>query len=111
MDSPSLIKSEYYHRATGNQKVSRYKYLRRITNESGDSYIETPEKLVIPESKDDVYYSVEPGKVNRLDAISNMFYGTQFLWWAIAYVNHLDNPFDVASGLVLRIPSYKNIPV
>ena len=91
------------------QEHSRYKSLKRLMNTSGDSFIETPERIIFKESTSDAFYKVEAGFVNRLDLISNMFYGTPKLWWVLAYVNHLDNPFKVDSGVILRVPKRSSI--
>lgn len=90
-------------------KMCRYNIYRRLINEYGDEYIETPEKIKIKETNKDSFYAVEMGYVNRLDLISNKFYGTPLLWWAIAIVNNIDNPMDVQAGIVLRIPTLRSI--
>lgn len=99
--SPSTFKIE--------NKLGRYNVYRRLINKDGKEYIETPDKLYIEETRDDSFYSVESGYVNRLDLVSYRFYGTPLLWWAIAVVNHIDNPMDVKAGIVLRIPTLKSI--
>lgn len=90
-------------------RLSRYNVYRRLINEDGDEYIETPNRIKIKETSKDSFYAVEMGCVNRLDLISNKFYGTPLLWWAIAIMNNIDNPLDVKPGIVLRIPSLKSI--
>lgn len=91
------------------QEYSRYRSLKRLMNANGDSFIETPDRIVFKESTSDNFYKVEAGFVNRLDLISNMFYGTPKLWWVLAYVNHLDDPFKVDSGVILRVPKRSSI--
>lgn len=110
-EAPSPIVKTFNASATGNQKLSRYRRLKRCVDEEGNSYIESQNKMVLKESQADTLYIVEPGYENRLDSISYKFYGTPFLWWAIAIINHIDNPFFVESGVVLRIPPLSNIPV
>lgn len=90
-------------------RLSRYNVLKRVVNEEGDIYIETPTKIVIPETSSDAFYSVEKGYEDRLDLISFKFYNTPLLWWAIAEMNNISNPFDVKAGLVLRIPAMSSI--
>ena len=92
------------------QKQSRYKTLKRLVNENSDSFIETPNKTIIRETTKDNFYKVEPGCENRLDLISNMFYGTPKLWWVIAMVNKIYDPRKVKPGIILRIPLRSNIP-
>lgn len=106
---PSPIVGEYTITPKRMQKMSRYGKLKRYTNEDGKSYIETPRKFVIKESTKDIFYSVEKGYENRLDLISYKFYNSPFLWWAIASMNHIDNPMKVEAGMVLRIPSMSSI--
>ena len=106
---PHAIVNSYNIDVQPLQKTSRYKTLKRLVNEDGVSFIETPYKVVIKETTSDNFYKVEPGFENRLDLISNKFYGTPRLWWALAIVNKLYNPRVVQSGIVLRIPLRKNI--
>ena len=42
---------------------------------------------------------------NRLDIISNKYYGTPRYWWVIALANEIIDPFDIPIGTYLRIPS------
>nr|DAP29834.1 MAG TPA: baseplate wedge protein [Bacteriophage sp.]DAS48236.1 MAG TPA: baseplate wedge protein [Caudoviricetes sp.]DAU66600.1 MAG TPA: baseplate wedge protein [Caudoviricetes sp.] len=110
MHKPSLIKTEITQSFTSRQdKISRYSKLKRLVNLNGDTYIETPNKFTIEESNRDIYYSVEKGFEDRLDLISNKFYGTPLMYWAIAVMNHIDNPLDVPVGVVLRIPAIESI--
>lgn len=110
-NNPSKIVKEYKAELAGNQLLSRYRRLDRLVDEDGDCYIESPNKIIIKESEEDTIYVVDPGMVNRIDLISYKFYKTPFLWWAIAKVNHIDNPFYIEAGVILRIPPLKNIPV
>lgn len=104
-----LLKSYKPTLRSVESRLSRYNIYRRLINEDGDEYIETPMRIRIKESSRDSFYAVEMGYVNRLDLISNKFYGTPLLWWAIAIVNNIDNPMDVKPGIVLRIPTLRNI--
>jgi nucleoid-associated protein YgaU len=90
-------------------RLSRYSRLKVLVNEDGQEYLETLEKPKIRESSKDSFYSVESGYENRLDLISYKFYGTPFLWWAIALVNNIVDPLDVGVGVVLRIPEISSI--
>lgn len=108
-DHPVPIKDAYLISPKRSQKMSRYGRLKRLVDEDDMTYIETPNKTVIKESSKDTFYIVEKGYENRLDLISYKFYGTVFLWWAIAVMNHLDNPMKVDAGIVLRIPAASNL--
>lgn len=110
MNKQSLIKTEITQSFKSRQdKISRYSNLKRLVNLDGNTYIETPNKIEIRESSRDIYYSVEKGYENRLDLISNKFYGTPLMYWAIAVMNRIDNPLDIPSGVVLRIPAIESI--
>lgn len=106
---PSAIKSEYIEKSDSTRRTSRYRGLKRMVNEDNMSYMESPEKIIIKESTKDIFYSVEKGYENRLDLISYKFYNTPFLWWAIATMNHIDNPMVIEAGIVLRIPAISSI--
>lgn len=110
-EKPSPIIKTFTTTSDGNQKLSRYRRLRKHVDEEGNSYLESQNKIILKESSADTLYVVEVGLENRLDLISYKFYNTPFLWWAIAIMNHIDNPFFVESGVVLRIPPLSNIPV
>lgn len=111
MNMPRDIKSYYVLDTTDSlqDKLSRYSNLKRVVCKDGKEYIETPNKPIIQETNKDSFYSVEKGLENRIDLISNKFYGTPLLWWAIAYMNHISNPLKVESGIVLRIPAIESI--
>lgn len=109
-DKPYKIKSYYtLDETSGPGAVSRYKNYKRYTDTNGDTYVESPERIEIQESTADTFYSVEKQNENRLDLISNQFYGTPLLWWAIASMNHINNPLDVKAGIILRIPALSSI--
>ena len=50
-------------------------------------------------------YTVPPEHENRLDLISNAFYGDSSYWWVIADANDMTDPLSaVPTGMKLRIP-------
>ena len=107
---PSLVVSRFdLSNDKYANKLSRYNYLKRVTNADGECYIETPNKVSFRETNQDPLYQVLEGRQNRLDLISYDFYGTPLLWWVIAMVNNISNPFDVEAGIVLRIPSIQTV--
>ena len=57
---------------------------------------------VIPERDDDIYVITQYG--DRLDALSNQYYGDPHFWWYIAKANNLKFN-NVPEGTTLRIPS------
>jgi nucleoid-associated protein YgaU len=57
----------------------------------------------IPKTDSDIYVVTQGG--DRLDTLSNDFYGDSSLWWIIASANNIhDAPFALSDGTVLRIP-------
>lgn len=65
---------------------------------------------VIGTDPSDRVYTVPVGHENRLDLISNVFYGTPSLWWVIAEVNNIGDPLAfVPKGTRLRIPNKDRI--
>lgn len=54
----------------------------------------------------DIMYNVPQSAENRLDLISQKFYGTPELWWVIALVNDIHDPLvGVTVGQQIRIPT------
>lgn len=67
-------------------------------------------KTTIVPDPSDQYYVVDPEEEYRIDAIAYKVYGSTFLWWVIALVNDIRNPFNQPeAGQVLRIPSQNRI--
>ena len=54
----------------------------------------------VPERDEDIYIITTDG--DRLDTLSNDFYGTPNLWWFIAHTNNITT-MNVAPGTSLRI--------
>lgn len=100
-----IYSSPEYHDPARYRFVSRYSNVRRILDsESARLYHETINKQEIPETSDDIYYTVDNTSINRLDIISNRYYDTPLYWWIIAIANNIIDPFDIKLGTVLRIP-------
>ena len=60
---------------------------------------------VVPDASD-VLYTVTQGETSRLDLISQRFYGTPELWWAVAVVNNMVDPLlGFASNQTIRMPT------
>ena len=87
--------------------ISRYKILRKITEDQNeqDAYLETQNQRFVAETDRDLYHIVKNEEANRLDIISQKYYGTPQLWWAIALANEFIDPFVVNQGDMIRIPS------
>lgn len=67
----------------------------------------TWEAIEFPESSNDITHRVTRSDVGRLDLLAAKYYGSRMsgLWWVIAYVNNISDPFDLVPGSTLRIPS------
>ena len=69
--------------------------------DGGYKKLKTTLYIEVPERDDDVHIITQAG--DRLDILSQQFYGTPHYWWFIARVNHL-NSMNLKPGLQLRIP-------
>ena len=85
--------------------TSRYQIYRQIVDNNNDTYVETSNQTPVDMSQYDKYHEVTHREVNRLDMISNMYYGDPQFWWAIAMANNIIDPFVIPLGSVLRVPS------
>lgn len=85
---------------------SRYAYTRKIYSSSDElEYHESQNLVVIPNSDDDIYITIDSSLVNRLDKLSLEYYNNPTHWWLIALANDIINPLDeLPYGKVIRIP-------
>lgn len=78
---------------------------------SGNVVFGLQQPVILPAAGDEIFTVTLPIE-NRLDKVSYKFYGTPRLWWAIAQVNNLVDPFlDLPVGTQLRIPKRARLPV
>lgn len=100
-----VFTAKEYENPVSYENNCRYKNVRTLrdedTNKLYHEIINTPE---IVQSENDDYYTVTLDEENRLDIISNAYYGTPKYWWVIADANYIIDPFDVPVGTSLRIP-------
>jgi hypothetical protein len=97
------ISSLYLNRADRHFGMRTFYY-------NGIAYLETPEEEELDAKPDDKYFTVQRGEEGRLDIIANRAYGDPSLWWLIASVNGIFNPFvEVIAGMKLRVPSRESI--
>lgn len=61
--------------------------------------------LLTEEREDDLYHTLTSAQEGRLDKVSYSFYGTTRLWWILAMVNKIDEPYKVKAGKQIRVPS------
>jgi hypothetical protein len=89
---------------SSKQSDSRYRDLYRLIYSDGIEMLETQNRIIIPKSVNDTYYTVVSDSANRLDLISYNHYGTPLYWWVIAYASNIMDPMTIPVGTVLRIP-------
>lgn len=87
--------------------ISRYSIYRQILDT--DTYLESYNQKYISQSDRDQFHVVTNKEENRLDIISNNYYGTPTYWWVIALANELIDPFIVNVGTSVRIPPIDSI--
>jgi len=72
-------------------------------------YQKSYRRLNIEPSETDDAYLVRAGDVGRLDNIAWRWYRNLNLWWVIAEVNNIKDPFDFEAGKYIRIPKLSRI--
>lgn len=88
------------------QPLSRYNKTRLYLNKDNVPVQESWDPPVIPVLETDHYYEVVPETEHRPDLISLLFYGTEQLYWVIAYANGMVDPFaETRTRMRLRIPN------
>ena len=83
--------------------VSRY--LNNETKKTGEgkTVYKTKRLKTIPVKNDDIYVASLTG--DRLDLLSNQYYGSPASWWIIANANNIhDGKLGLKDGTILRIP-------
>lgn len=89
--------------------TSRYGIYRQIIDRSTNiQYLESANNISI-EDQNSSLHIVEPHEENRLDIISQLYFGTPNFFWAIAMANNIIDPMIVNKGTVLKIPSYSSL--
>ena len=105
-----VYKQRKYLKPVIYKNDSRYKNLRTLYNEDRKVIVhENWNKVSIPRSSQDKYYTVEMVSENRLDMIASSYYNSPRYWWVIALANGIDDPFDVPKGTLLRIPPLSSL--
>lgn len=89
--------------------ISRYSIYRQILDDDKELYLETVNQTPVDESELDRYHKVLKEEENRLDIISNKYYGTPEYYWVIALGNNLIDPMVVRPGEILRIPNFNSL--
>ena len=87
--------------------ISRYKRLRQVIH-----YLEGNQRFTTLEIQNSYsykgveaeYYTVTVDRENRLDLISNDYFGTPTYAWVISYINGIPDAYTVHEGQMLLIP-------
>ncbi|MCG8434351.1 MAG: hypothetical protein MJA83_10005, partial [Gammaproteobacteria bacterium] len=97
---------------TSRHKNTRY-FKRRIKGLQGFQEVIEQETWIPPEipvTQNDLRTKVEPGEIGRLDLIALRVYNNSSLWWVIAFVNDIVDPFEEATaGRELRYPPFETV--
>lgn len=88
-------------------ELDRYTYTEIMEGQNGESHYNLYSRPISKVEIIDCYHRVELREVNRLDIISLKQYGTSKLWWFIASVNNIIDPFYIPVGVTLKIPSLR----
>jgi capsid portal protein len=98
-----------YAKPRNYPNISRYEIYRQIIDNDNNIYVETANQTPVDESQNDKYHEVLQEEENRLDIISNKYYGNPEFWWVIAVGNNLVDPFVIKVGDIIRIPSFTSL--
>lgn len=88
--------------------MARYTYTDTLTTkETKRRYLESVIYPKIPTSDEDFYIITQA--TDRLDLLSNQYYGDVKYWWVIAVANNInDGTLYIEEGKQIRIPA--NLP-
>jgi hypothetical protein len=83
--------------------ISRYHKSKTKNTADGKTVYKSKRLKRIPLKNDDIYIATQTG--DRLDLLSNQYYGTPAYWWIIANANNIhDGKLGLKDGTILRIP-------
>lgn len=108
---------KYIDNKQPNRPLSRYNKIRFLLTKgdkpnSIDPVViqESWDPPTIPVLPNDRYVQVLPEWENRPDLIALEFYGSEQLYWVIAYANGMTDPFaETYIGRRIRIPDRENL--
>lgn len=83
---------------------SRYLLHLNTVEYEGHQMYDIPYPVSAPTSQEDQFLSILSQYKNRLDKISYDYLANSKLWWALASVNNIDNPFELELDSIVRIP-------
>ena len=87
--------------------ISRYLSNKTKKTPDGKTVYKSKRLKNIPLKNDDIYVATQTG--DRLDLLSNQYYGSPTYWWIIANANNIhDGKLGLKDGTILRIPKDYN---
>ncbi len=90
---------------------SRYKHIDELLLKDGKTVkatLGTTDLSVYPFSGMSMYV-VPDGEEDRIDIIASKTLGSASLYWAICYMNNIDDPLSIKVGRTLYIPSLSSL--
>jgi hypothetical protein len=88
--------------------MNRYSLSKKIKSKTGKTALGTTIVPTMAIAPDDIY--IQTTTPDRLDKLSNTFYGTPTLWWLIASANGIGKgTLIVPANSRIRIPSQNNV--
>jgi hypothetical protein len=93
-NSPSSLDNQYS------------RYVQGGTTDTNNIGLGWWERKIFEKDPSDLIYYVENKYANRLDLISDAFYGDARYWWVIAQYNNILDPYsEIVPGLCLVVPT------
>ena len=103
-------RTKYLENQEISRPLSRYNGIRTLLTDDCIPIQETWGPIDIPELDEDQFFEVTQEFSHRPDLISLKFYGTEQLYWVIAWANDMIDPFaETYRGRRLRIPDRENV--
>ena len=88
---------------------SRYVATRLVFNQKdGKTYYSTPDRFVKNVER---YVNYVIKSTDTLDLIALKHYGNPLLWWIIADMNNIIDPFKLEIGATIKIPNISDVRI
>lgn len=88
---------------------SRYMHDLNVIEYNELRMYDVPYFTTMDNDDNDEFLAVTSEYFDRLDKVAYDGYMNSRYWWIIALLNHIDNPFDVKSDVILRLPSINKL--
>lgn len=99
---------DYYSGATGEQlPMNRYENIFKIGYNKDYPFFNIFKTVTIPDNLDDGYFeTIKPLPTDTWTNLSYIYYNNIDLWWLIALVNNVFDPFTMPTTLKILKPEY-----